>query len=84
MGFFSRKHDGMPDVGQGEGYTEKEWKRGRRERVPVSKLESTNRGGYLNPKLVEKAARGRGKDSYVIEHRGRYYVERARTTRGTP
>ena len=74
MGLFSRKHDGMPDVGQGDGWTKSEWKRARRERVLVDKLESTNRGHYLDPKLVEKAARGRGKDSYVIEHKGRYYV----------
>ena len=71
MGLFSRKHDGMPNVGQGEGYTESEFRRAPRRRVPISKLESTNRGGYLNPR---KVASGRDKDSYVIEHKGRYCV----------
>ena len=71
---FRRVHDGMPDLGQGNGWTEREWKRASLESVPVDKLESTNLGGYLNPRKVAEYARGPGKESYVVVHRGRYYV----------
>lgn len=75
MGLFSRKHDGMPDVDQGDGWTKSQWRRAPKKRVRVSDLESTNRGGYLNPrKAAEYAARGGGGDPYVVEHRGRYYI----------
>lgn len=75
MGWFnSKKHDGMPDVGQGDGWTASEWRRAPRRRVPVDKLESTNRGGYLDEKRVRRYAKGGGKDPKVIEHKGRYYV----------
>ena len=75
MGWFGRKHDGMPNVGQGEGWSESEWRRAPKKRVKVSDLESTNRGHYLDAKKVAKYAKsGRGGDPYVIEHKGRYYV----------
>lgn len=73
MGWFSSKVDGMPDVGQGDGWTKSSWRGAPRKRVPVSKLVSTNRGGYLDPKRAARYARGGG-DPYVVEHRGRYYV----------
>lgn len=74
MGWFTRKVDGMPDVGQGDGWTESSWRRAPRKSVPVDKLVSTNRGGYLNSKKAAKYARGGGGDPYVVEHRGRYYI----------
>src|SRR6266508_3209628 len=74
MGWFGRTHDGMPDVGQGEGYTESEWRRAPRRRVRVVDLESTNRGGYLSPAQMARYAKGGGGDLKVIEHKGRLYV----------
>lgn len=74
MGLFSRSHNGMPDVGQGDGWSASSWRRAPRRRVPVSKLESTNRGHYLNPRTAAKYARGGGGDPYVVESGGRYYL----------
>lgn len=47
MGWFSKSHSGMPDVGQGEGWRESSWRRAPRRTVPVSKLVAANRGHYL-------------------------------------
>jgi len=74
MGWFSRSHSGMPDVGQGEGWSPSSWRSAPRRRVPVSKLEATNRGHYLNPRTAAKYARGGGGDPYVVESGGRYYL----------
>lgn len=74
MGWFTRSHDGMPDVGQGDGWSPSAWRRAPRRSVPVSKLEATNRGHYLNPKTAAKYAGGGGGDPYVVEHRGRFYL----------
>lgn len=68
------KVDGMPDVGQGDGWSESEWRRAPRRTVRTADLVSTNRGGYLSRRRVEKYARGGGGDPYVVEHRGRYYI----------
>jgi len=72
MGWFSSKTDGMPDLGQGRGWRASDFKR--RERVPVSKLISTNKGGYLDESRVAKYAERGGGDIYVVKHRGKYYV----------
>lgn len=74
MGWFSKSHNGMPDVGQDDGWTESSWRRAPRRRIRVSQLEATNRGHYLNPKTAAKYAKGGGGDPYVIEHKGRYYL----------
>lgn len=75
MSWFSKKTDGMPDVGQGDGWTASSWRSAPTKRVPVSKLVSTNRGGYLDEKRVAKYAKsGKGGTPYVIESGGKYYV----------
>lgn len=74
MGWFSRSHNGMPDLGQGDGWTAAEWRRAPRGSVPVSKLEATNRGHYLNPRTAAKYARGGGGDLYVVESGGRFFI----------
>lgn len=75
MGWFSKSHDGMPDVGQGGGWTKAEWRRAPKKRVRVDKLESTNRGGYLNEKRAARYAKGGKRGTpYVVESGGRYFV----------
>jgi hypothetical protein len=73
--WFNRSTDGMPDLGQGEGWTPASWRRAPRKQVPVDKLVATNRRGYLDERRATKYARnGRGGDVYVVEHQGRYYI----------
>lgn len=67
MGWFSSRTDGMPDFGQGDGYKPSSFST--RKRVPVSKLVSTNRGGYLRP----DKHKGSG-TVYAVEKGGRYYI----------
>lgn len=74
MSWFSGKVNGMPDFGQGDGWTASEWRRAPRRNVPVRKLVSTNRGGYLNKAKAAKYSSGGGGDPYVVECNGRYYV----------
>lgn len=75
MSWFSNKVNGMPDVGQGDGWSASSWRSAPRKRIPVSKLVSTNLGGYLSPSKVAKYAKsGGGGEPYVVEHNGRYYV----------
>lgn len=74
MGWFRKSVNGMPDLGQGEGWTAAEWRRAPKKRVPVSKLVAANRGHYLNPKTAAKYAKGGGGDPYVVESGGRYYI----------
>lgn len=74
MGIFRRKVDGMPDVGQGDGWTVSSWRSAPKKRVPVAKLVSTNRGGYLNPRKVAKYSSGGGGTPYVVQDGGTYYV----------
>lgn len=68
------KVDGMPDVGQGDGWTESSWRRAPKKIVRTSDLVSTNLGGYLSRRRVKKYASGGGGTPYVVEHRGRYYI----------
>lgn len=73
--WFHRTTDGMPDFGQGEGWTPSSWRRAPRRWVSVAKLVSTNRSGYLNEGLAARyARRGGGGDVYAVEHEGRYYI----------
>ncbi len=75
MGWFSSKTNGMPDVGQGNGWTKSSWRSAPRKSVPASKLVSTNKGGYLDEKRVARYAKnGRKGEPLVVEHKGRYYV----------
>lgn len=74
MSWFSGKVNGMPDFGQGDGWTASEWRRAPRRNVPARKLVSTNRGGYLNKAKAAKYSSGGGGDPYVVECNGRYYV----------
>ncbi len=74
MGIFSRSHNGMPDVGQGDGWTSSQWRRAPRRSVPVSKLEATNHGRYLNPRTAARYARGGGGVPYVVESGGRFFL----------
>jgi hypothetical protein len=75
MSWFSKTTNGMPAFGQGQGWTPSSWRRAPRKRVPVGKLVSTNRGGYLNQGRAARYARNRsGGDVYVVQHGGRYYI----------
>lgn len=74
MSLFKRTVNGMPNVGQGDGWTAAEWRRAPKKKVPVERLVSTNLGGYLNPRKVAKYRRGGGGTPYVIEDGGEYYV----------
>jgi hypothetical protein len=67
MGVFRKSVDGMPDVGQGDGYDRSSFTG--RKRVKVSDLVSTNKGGYLRP----DRHRGNG-TVYAIEHDGQLYI----------
>lgn len=67
--------DGMPDVGQGAGWTKRQWRRAPVRRVQLTALISINRGGYLNEQVVDRYTHsGRGDKPCVIEHRGLLYV----------
>jgi hypothetical protein len=73
--WFREATDGMPDFGQGEGWTPASWRRAPRRQVPVAQLVSTNRGGYLNERLAARYARRRGvEDIDVVEHAARYFI----------
>lgn len=75
MGWFSRSSDGMPDLGQGKGWTAAEWRKAPTKRVPVSKLVAANKGHYLDPKKVAKYAKsGGGGKPLAVESGGRYYL----------
>lgn len=74
MSVFKRSVNGMPDVGQGDGWTAAEWRRAPKVRVPVAQLVSTNLGGYLNASKVRKYSNGRGGTPCVVETGGSYYV----------
>lgn len=64
---FRRSVSGMPDVGQGGGFSRSQFTG--RKRVPVSSLIATNRGHYLRP----DKHKGSG-TVYVIEHKGQLYI----------
>jgi ParB-like nuclease domain len=73
--WFNQATDGMPDFGQGEGWTPSSWRRAPCKQVPVGRLVSTNRGGYLSERRAARYARRRGgEDICVIAHEGRYYI----------
>jgi hypothetical protein len=74
MSWFNKTTHGMPDLGQGQGWTPSSWRRAPRKQVPVDKLVSTNRGGYLNESRAARYVRKSGGDVYVVEHEGRYYI----------
>lgn len=72
---FKRKTDGMPDLGQGRGWSESSWRRAPKKQIPVDRLISTNRGGYLDGRRAERYARtGHKGRIYVVERGGDYYV----------
>ena len=75
MRWFRESTDGMPDLGQGEGWSEASWRRAPCKQVPVTKLVSTNRRRYLSEHRAARYARRRGVDDiYVVEHAGRYFI----------
>ena len=72
---FCRWLDGMPNIGQGDGWTERQWRAAPARRVRLDDLISINRNGYLNENVVGRYVRsGGGAEPCVIEHRGRLYV----------
>jgi uncharacterized ParB-like nuclease family protein len=78
VSWFNEMTNGMPALGQGQGWTPSSWRRAPRKQVPVAKLVSTNRGGYLSQRRAARYARKGGSvgggDVYVVEHEGRYYI----------
>jgi hypothetical protein len=72
---FRSRRDGMPDVGQGTGWKESEWRRAPTRRVRLADLIAVNRGGYLDEAIVARYVRsGGGGKPCVVEHRGCLYV----------
>lgn len=71
-----RQHlDGMPDVGQGTGWTERQWRQAPARWVRLADLTACNRDGYLDEKRVAGYVRaGGGGKPCVVEHCGRLYV----------
>lgn len=68
--------DGMPDVGQGKGWTKRQWRRAPIRVVQLTDLVAINRGGYLDEQRVRRYMRSsRGWDlPCVVEHDGCLYV----------
>src|SRR5690606_17383070 len=72
---FKRKTDGMPDLGQGRGWSESSWRRAPKKQIPVDRLTSTNKGGYLSMRRAEEYVRATHVGRiYVVERGGDYYV----------
>jgi hypothetical protein len=73
---FRRAVDGMPNVGQGAGWTAAQWRQAPTRSVPVDLLVATNRGGYLDEQRVARYARrwGSGGLVRVVDHGGRFYI----------
>lgn len=71
-----RQHlDGMPNVGQGAGWTARQWRAAPARRVRLTSLTAINRGGYLDESVVAGYVRsGGGGKPCVVEHRGHLYV----------
>ncbi|WP_181780933.1 ParB N-terminal domain-containing protein [Pseudonocardia pini] len=65
----------MPNLGQGSGWTDSEWRRAPRRRVPVRKLVATNRHHFLDERRAARYAKTRkGGDVYVVDAGGRLYL----------
>lgn len=73
MSWFSTSHNGMPVSGR--GWTESQWRRAPRRKVPVGRLIATNRGHYLDEARAERYAKSRkGGDIYVVQDGSRLYI----------
>lgn len=70
-----RQHlNGIPDVGQGSGWTDTQWRAAPVRSVRLTGLIATNRGHYLDEQRVASYVRSSpGGKPYVLEHRGRLY-----------
>jgi hypothetical protein len=66
--------DGMPDLGQGAGWTRRQWRKAPPCRVRLQDLVATNRGGYLDENRIQHYMRGGSREPYVVEHAGCLYV----------
>jgi hypothetical protein len=73
---FKAHLDGRPDVGQGDGWTPREWRRGARKRlVRLTDLIATNRGAYLDERRVDRYVRRSPRAlPQVMEHAGFLYI----------
>lgn len=71
-----RKHvNGMPNMGQGRGWTVTQWKKAPIRRVRIADLIATNLDGYLDERRVARYAQSaRHDEPCVVEHRGHLYV----------
>jgi hypothetical protein len=68
--------DGMPDVGQGSGWTARQWRRAPVRTVQLTDLVAINHGGYLNERIVRRYMRSSASWTLpcVVEHNGCLYV----------
>ena len=72
---FRRQLNGMPDLGQSDGWTVKQWRKAPARMVRLTDLIATNRDAYLDEELVRKYMRsGVGGDLCVVEHAGCLYL----------
>jgi hypothetical protein len=64
----------MPNLGQGAGWTPRQWRAARVRWVRLTDLIAINRDGYLNERHVRRYLLSGGGELFVVEHRGRLYV----------
>lgn len=62
--------NGMPNLGQGSGWPESQWRAAPIRRVRLTDLIATNRGRYLDESIVASYVRNGGGVPCVIERRG--------------
>lgn len=68
--------NGMPDVGQGRGWTARQWRRAPIRVVQLTDLIAINRDGYLDERRVSRYMRSNSDWALpcVVEHAGCLYV----------
>lgn len=71
---FDQHQNGMPDFGQGAGWTVRQWRKAPTRHVRLTDLIATNRDGYLDERRVGRYLKSGGSEPYVVEHRGHLYV----------
>lgn len=67
--------DGRPEVGQGDGWTAREWRRAPKRLVRVTDLVATNRGHFLDEQQVARYVRRAPRIlPWVMQHGDCLYV----------
>lgn len=76
VGDYLRAVNGMPDFGQGSGWTSSDWNRAPVRSVRISSLTATNRGGYLSESRLARYAKPGWFEAKpcVVSGGGRLYI----------